>query len=389
MIAYMKKHRYNLIVIGLVLLILSNAGFTFAFWATSISGNSVITDATISIGTFVPSGFTGVSKDGDATKGWIAFEDLDANGNYVQMEDIDYGGQTITPLAQFNGVYNGNGFSISNYTISSGATNVGLFTINNGDLSRIHIENATISISNYGSNMSVGMIAGQNTSSGQIVLSSASGTLNTSLYTSGTGARTLTLNAGGLTGTNSGTISKVSTNVSMTTSVITNVTSTGFWIFTFSSQATSTNNTGGIVGSHTSATSISESFAIGNISTTTNAVAASGIGRGETATLYLGGLVGSSSNTNPTTNSFRTGTLTYAMDADTQNRFLGPVVGSNTAVSNTYYVTLPTGNTNTQGIQTSVANLQNQTYLTNTVLFSSSDWTYASNQYPKHSHKRD
>jgi hypothetical protein len=228
MIAYIKKHRHNLIVLSLVLLILSNIGFTFAFWASSISGNSAITDATISIGTFVPSGFTGVSKDGDATKGWIAFEDLDANGNYVQMEDIDYGGQVITTIAQFNGIYNGNGFSISNFTINSGATNVGLFAINNGVISRIHIEAATISISNYGSNMNVGLIAGQNTSSGQIVLSSASGSLNTSLFTSGTGARSLTLNAGGLTGTNSGTISKVSTNVSMTTSVRTNVTSTGF-----------------------------------------------------------------------------------------------------------------------------------------------------------------
>jgi hypothetical protein len=77
------------------------------------------------------------------------------------------------------------------------------------------------------------------------------------------------------------------------------------------------------------------------------------------------------------------------MDADTQNRFLGPVVGSNLSVLNTYYQTLPTGNTNTQGIQTSIANLQNQTYLTNIVLFSSTDWTYTSNQYPKHSHKRD
>lgn len=392
MITYIKKHRHNLIIILLTFFIISNLGFTFAFWASNISGNSVVSGANINIGTFVPTGYFGVSKNGDALKGWVAFKDIEPNKKYVQMEDIDYNNATITPLAQFNGTYNGNGFKISNFKISAGAANVGLFSINNGDISRIHIVNGQMDISNYGNNMNVGMIAGQNTENGIISKVSVAGTFKASLDNtgSGTGERTLTLNAGGVTGTNAGTLSRLSANVTMTTSVETKTNTGGFFGST-GYNSTSNHYVGGLVGNHTSNTTILESFATGNIVTTTKATAPDGwLNRVDgISNLYAGGLVGYSSTSNPTTNSFRTGTLTYTMSGDKQNRYLGPIVGSNVTVNNTYYVTLPTDNTNSQGTITTLSNLQNQSFLTNTVLFTPTEWTFVPSQYPVHSHKRN
>ena len=71
--------------------IISNLGFTFAFWASSISGSSTITSVNINIGTFVPTGFTGVSQNGSLDNvEWISFDQIQPNGNYVQMTDINF-----------------------------------------------------------------------------------------------------------------------------------------------------------------------------------------------------------------------------------------------------------------------------------------------------------
>ena len=156
-------------------------------------------------------------------------------------------------------------------------------------------------------------------------------------------------------------------------------------------NATSNNSVGGITGSHSSAVSILDSYATGNISTSTTATAPDGwiIRVDGVSNLYMGGLVGSSSIPNPTTNSFATNTLTHTINGDTQNRFIGPIVGSNVTVINSYYVNQPSNYSNLNGTQTSVVNLKTPTYITSTVLFTPSDWTLISNQYPKHSHKRD
>ena len=79
---------------------------------------------------FVPTGFTGASQNGSLDNAeWISFDQIQPNGNYVQMTgDINFNGSYKTPKAQFNGVYNGNGFKISNFTISAASANVGLFS---------------------------------------------------------------------------------------------------------------------------------------------------------------------------------------------------------------------------------------------------------------------
>ena len=107
--------------------------------------------------------------------------DMSNFGNFAPIGDNSYA---------FNSTYIGNGFSISGLTISSTATNVGLFGIigENGNVDSLSIINSTIA---GGTN--TGAIAGTN--NGTITLSSNYSTI------SGT-------NVGGIAGVNNGTIEK-------------------------------------------------------------------------------------------------------------------------------------------------------------------------------------
>ena len=74
------------------------------------------------------------------------------SGNYHLTCDINMYGEALTPIPEFKGVLNGNGYKIYNFVINQTevtvAGNVGVFATNNGVIRNLKIDNATLSI-NY------------------------------------------------------------------------------------------------------------------------------------------------------------------------------------------------------------------------------------------------
>ena len=70
---------------------------------------------------------------------------MDENGSYVLTSDIDFMGAEIAPINTFNGVLNGNGYALKNFTLKRTTENGngGLFTNMNGVIKNLSIENVT------------------------------------------------------------------------------------------------------------------------------------------------------------------------------------------------------------------------------------------------------
>lgn len=131
------------------------------------------------------------------------------DGNYVLMSDIDLLGAEWVPIGTYTepfvGVFNGNGFSISNFKIGGNIQYAGLFGYSKGTIQNLGLKNFTINVTSSGESY-VGGLVGEN-----------SGTIS-NCYTSGN--ITVTSNgiacAGGLVGYNSGVVSDCYTAVGVT-----------------------------------------------------------------------------------------------------------------------------------------------------------------------------
>ncbi|WP_353937926.1 fimbrillin family protein [Parabacteroides goldsteinii] len=138
--------------------------------------------------------------------------------NAIQTADIDLNGidnwkpigiKYLSDLRPFTGIYNGNGYIISNLKISNTKRDdaVGLFGMTDGDalLTGIHLRDVEIILPDQ--TFSVGTLVGLNSGGSTVSLCSAQGIINTSEYRP---------NVGGLVGTNAGTITRCRTNVEIT-----------------------------------------------------------------------------------------------------------------------------------------------------------------------------
>lgn len=136
------------------------------------------------------------------------------NLNALQTADIDLSGidnwkpiglQNYSDLRPFTGIYNGNGFTISNLKISDvqNGSAAGLFGMTDGGalLTGIHLRKVEI-ISDWAIN--VGTLVGWNGGGSTVSLCSAQGIINTSEFYP---------NVGGLAGANDGTITRCRTDV--------------------------------------------------------------------------------------------------------------------------------------------------------------------------------
>ena len=145
---------------------------------------------------------------------------LNMSGKYMLVNDIDMRGFTWTPIGSssktgeyFNGILDGNGYNITNLTLSGGNLYAGLFGYSKGTISNINLINASISgslASGYGYGYSGAIVAYMN--GGTISNCFVSGTVNFSGYSQfgGTGY------AGGIVGyLSSGTISNCRTELSV------------------------------------------------------------------------------------------------------------------------------------------------------------------------------
>ncbi len=132
-------------------------------------------------------------------------QNISLNGKYILMNNIDLGGLEWTPIcgeSAFNGVFNGNGYVISNYKITGSAlSSYGFFGRNNGLIKNFGIVNFEINVS-VGTILKAGGLVGIN--SGTIDSCFAKGNVTAISVEDSRYVREST--AGGLIGHNTGTI---------------------------------------------------------------------------------------------------------------------------------------------------------------------------------------
>ena len=197
-------------------------------------------------------------------------EDLNGislNGKYALVCDIDLGGAEWTPIGTngdpFTGEFDGNGYTVSNFKITTGRAYVGLFGYNKGVIKNLGVENFTVNVS-YSGDVYAGGLVGRN--SGDITNSYATGNVSATSTSTSSAAY-----AGGLAGSNSGDI----TNSYATGNVRATATS-----------SRSAAYAGGLVGEKYGG-SITNSYATGDVSATYTYYSSSA-----PTFAYAGGLVG-------------------------------------------------------------------------------------------------
>ena len=249
--------------------------------------------------------------------------------DYCLNADIDIGGINWTPIAYNSGKFMGNGHTISNLTIDDTTIYyVGLFGINNGEISRLALTDCKINI-NYTKNplfAYIGAFAGAN-----------GGSISDCYSTGDISAKTVRhLYSGGIVGTNDKNI----TNCYSTCNVDNLVTGTAIF-FAYS---------GGIAGTGARYSStISNCFATGNIS------AASGTAN----YAFAGGIAGYDALSTP-------GCYRYQ-----EQEFL---VESGTKVSHSA--------TNEKGTSATLENLQSSEFQSQTLGWSEEIWNFTDGQFP-------
>ncbi len=128
-------------------------------------------------------------------------KDIDLGRDYVLENDIDLQGEEWTPLGSeetpFTGTFNGAGHSISNFKITQGLADVGIFVYSSGTIKNLGVSNFNIEILREGY-IDVGGLVGKNR--GAIESCYASGNIN--VNSNGYGVE-----SGGLIGRNYGDIS--------------------------------------------------------------------------------------------------------------------------------------------------------------------------------------
>ena len=268
----------------------------------------------------------------------------ECNG-YELDNDISLAGTWDVITGNFHGTFDGQGYSISGLSISSGNTNVGFFANVSGLIRNIHLTGSTTVTSTTGAaNATVGSLMGILNTGGRVF--SSSSTLST---TGGTGQLDY---IGGLVGYNNG-------------GTIRNSYATG----NASGGAGTGDHVGGLVGNNNG--TIRNSYAIGN--------ASGGAGTAD----YAGGLVGG--NTGKIYNSYATGDANG--DAGSLD-YAGGLVGRNTGngnASNSYRnsnATISGESTTTLGTARTMSELQAGTG-TEYTDWSTNDWDFGtSSQYP-------
>ena len=259
--------------------------------------------------------------------------------SYELNADIDLGDMEWTPVAIFYGTFNGNGYTVSNFKITTGRQYVGLFGYNKGVIKNLGVENFTVNVS-YSGNVYAGGLVGYN--SGDITNSYATGNVSATASSSNSNAYAY---AGGLAGYNSGgsilncyTTGNVSATASSSYSYayagglvgynsgdILNSYATGEVSATSSSA-----RAGGLVGYNSG--DITNSYAAGNVSATSTYTASS-----SNSKAYAGGLVGY--NSGDITNSYAAGNVVSATSSSSYSDvYAGGLVGYNDggSITNSY-----------------------------------------------------
>ena len=286
------------------------AGMIFAGWVDTdgtryTDGTGMLLETVreykILYAVFCPEGYTPISSSEE-------FKIISMSGKYALICDIDLGGVEWTPLGTsslpFIGEFDGNGFTISNFTIKKVSGYVGLFGYNSGTIKNLGIENFTIDInySDVSFYVCAGGLAGCN--KGTITNCYATGDVSASTFSAYAAA-------GGLAGDNGD-------------GTITNCYATGdVSAIAVSAYAYA----GGLVGNNGGYT-IKNCYATGDVS----AISASD---STSSSAYAGGLVGSNGGYT-IKNCYATGDVSAT--SDSYNVYAGGLLGKNQrgAITNCY-----------------------------------------------------
>ena len=290
-------------------------------------------------------------------------EDLNGislDGKYALVCDIDLGGAKWTPIGTkedpFTGEFDGNGYTVSNFKITTGGAYVGLFGYNNGVIKNLGVENFTVNVSKN-DDVYAGGLVGYN--SGDITNSYAAGNV------SATSSRSSAY-AGGLVGCNSGSIAnsyaagKVSAIASDVRAYVGGLVGYNYRGSITNSYATGDVGAssafdayaGGLVGENDGG-SILNSYAAGNVSATVTSTSSFSYA-------YAGGLVGYKDG----------GSITncYRYSGQTFYRKIG-------------FDTYSTAS-NTLGTEEDLTTLQSVSFHTSTLGWDESVWNFADGAFP-------
>lgn len=182
------------------------SGFVFVEWKISDSDISFTFDRPLSSDIELLAVWTD-------TIGISTVEELIAIGdnpsaNYSLLNNINLKGANWTPLGEFKGTLDGQGYKIYNFTISTPTANMGFFTKNSGTIKNIVFSDVAINNS-YSDNSDTAVVAAINNGTISNV------TLReTTLTRTGSGSnKNYDITVGGVVGTNNGTISDIAVDV--------------------------------------------------------------------------------------------------------------------------------------------------------------------------------
>ncbi len=264
-------------------------------------------------------------------------QEISMDQKYFLTQNINLQGIEWIPIGTaahpFSGVFDGNGYIVSNFKITNSQTYAGLFGMNNGRIKNLGVENFTInSASASGSTVYGGSVVAYNGSKGLIMNCYAIGDVAATVPMDGRGSAyngvlngynmgeinnchaSGSASGGGLVGYNSGSI-----NNSYATGAGASGGLAGINAGTINKcHATGDSLKGGLVGSNSG--TIKDSYAIGNVSTSQ----------------YAGGLVGN--NTGTISNSYAKGTAT-GTSTSSSSSYAGGLVGYNTGTISKSYAT--------------------------------------------------
>ena len=260
-------------------------GYTFVGW---YSNAGLTTDATTTVtqGTFGNMTFYAKwfdNREGTAVSTAEELKNIPLTGKYYLVNDIDLGGVEWTPIGSgsganaFSGTFDGNGYTISNFRITTGREHNGLFGYNTGTITNLGVTDFTVNYSRSGTTNAGGLV-GYNSNRGTITNSYATGNV--------TATASSNAFAGGLAGYNTGTIAN-----SYAVGAVT------------ATASSSSAYVGGLAGINNSGT-ITNSYATGNVTATASTTSTSA-----SSSTYAGGLVGNNSYYSTITNSYATGNV--------------------------------------------------------------------------------
>lgn len=379
--------KLRIITILLLINVLASFSLSYAYWASSVLGNSGNQIGNIGVGTWDQDFFIFVTNDGLAP-GTIRLVDItDLTLNYKLVENITlsasftplgWNGSSVTP---FTGIFDGNGFNIigMNITTNGNYQLAGLFARNEGVIRNVSLLNVSITHSLINNSVPpilvthiAGAIAGEN--DGEIINSYAQGTLSMTISltaNNSSGNRTVNAFAGGLAGINTGSIqdSHVNINVSTNTSTSSNRPNSPGIVNAYA---------GGLVGSNQGI--IERTYAQGNV-TAQGAITRNQGNSTSTLNIYAGGLVGQNLIAASVSRSFALGNVTASTVStlDTRNIYygglIGGLVGEGTFLNNyrptsgqTVSATGPSGTNlalNGEGEPVNISNFRSNSFVSN------------------------